>query len=129
MSHDLAGGETVEVLQVDVVDSVNTPTFLVVQTIVEVCQIRFPQSLIENLGVRQRRNPSVQLVQKTDEVSPLQSVGTPRLFAERNIPNGRKDPEDDRSPSRVEHHAGRECHRSYLVERIAAMPHLTREDR
>ena len=79
--------------------------------------------------MRHRRNPTGQIVQKTDEMSLVQSVGTSRLFAERSVPNSQKDPEGDRSPARVEHHAGRECHRSKLVARIVEMPQLTREDR
>ena len=118
-----------EVPQSSVIDKVTLPAVLEVQTIVKVCQIRFLQSVIENPRVRQRRNRTGQIVQKTDEMSLVQSVGTSCLFAERSVPNSQKDPENDRSPARVEHRAGRECHRSMLVARMVEMPQLTREDR
>ena len=79
--------------------------------------------------MRQRRNRTGHIVQKTDEMSLVQSVGTSCLFAERSVLNSQNDPEGARSPARVEHHAGRECHRSKLVARVVEMPQLTREDR
>ena len=85
--------------------------------------------MLENGVVQLRHVPTVQVLLKAEDILLLQSIGTSRLFAERNIPNGRKDPKDDRSPARVEHHAGRECHRSKFAARMVEMPQLTREDR
>ena len=105
---DPAGAETVEVPPSNVIDRVNTYTsaFLVVSKVVEKCQIRVLQIVVENPVVRQRSNSTVQVVQKTDEMSLVQSIYARRLVAQRNI--GQKGPDDDRSPARVEDHAGRE---------------------
>ena len=103
---DPAGAETVEVPPSNVKKRVNTSAFLVVLKFVEICQIRVRQIVVENPVVRQKRNSTVQVVQKTEEMSLLQSIDARRLVAQRDI--GQKGPEDHQSPARVEDHAGSE---------------------
>ena len=113
-----------EVTQSSVIDKVTVPAFLVVQTIVEVCQLRFLQSVVEYPGVRQSRIPTVQ---KTDEMPLVRSIDTLLLLAQSNASKGQTDPEDDRSPASVEHCVGRGFLRSQLLERRlwhrARLPH------
>ena len=99
-----------EVTQSSVIDKVTVPAFLVVQTIVEVWENHFLRNVVENPVVRQSRIPTVQAVQRTEDMPLVQSTDTRRLLAQSNVPNGQIDPEDDRSPASVEHCVGRECH-------------------
>ena len=79
---DPVGAETVEVPPSNVINRVNTCAFLVVLKVIEICQIRVLEIVVENPVVRKRRNSTVQVVQKTDEMSFVQSLDARRLVAQ-----------------------------------------------
>ena len=74
--------ETVEVPPSNVTNRVNTSAFLVVLKVVEICQIRVLEVVVENPVVRKRRNSTMQVVQETDEMSFVQSLDARRLVAQ-----------------------------------------------